>query len=141
MISITGGGGNDRLYGQTQDDTINGGTGNDSLYGQQNNDILNAGTGRDFLFGGTGDDTLTGGGADLERDLFVFQTAGGTDTITDYEDGVDRIQFRSIAGTSNFAALTIANNGSGDAVVTYSEGSVTLTGIDQSLLDASDFIF
>ena len=138
---ITGGAGNDRLYGQTQDDTINGGTGNDSLYGQQDNDILDAGTGRDFLFGGTGDDTLTGGGLDAERDLFVMQTGGGTDTITDYEDGVDKIQFRSIAATTQFSDLAIANNGSGDAVVTYSEGSVTLTGIDQSLLDASDFIF
>jgi len=50
--------------------------------------------------GGTGDDTLTGGGADLERHLFVLQTAGGTDTITDYEDGVDMIQFRSIGATT-----------------------------------------
>ena len=139
--TINGGAGNDRLYGQTQDDTINGGSGNDSLYGQQNNDILNAGTGRDFLFGGTGDDTLTGGGADGERDLFVFQTAGGADTITDYEDGVDRIQFRAIAATTQFSDLTIANDGGGNAVVTYSDGTVTLTGIDQSLLDASDFLF
>ena len=92
--------------------------------------FLMPGLARDFLFGGTGDDTLTGGGADLERDLFVFQTNGGTDTITDYEDGVDMIQFRSIAAATQFSDLTIANSGSGDAVITYSEGTVTLTGID-----------
>ena len=84
---------------------------------------------------------LRGGGADLARDLFVFETAGGTDTIVDYEDGVDQIQFRSIAGTPNLASLAIANDGNGDAVVTYSEGTITLTGIDQSLLDVTDFVF
>ena len=139
--TMNGGGGLDRLYGQTGMDTINGEAGDDQLYGQQDNDTLDAGAGRDFLFGGTGDDTLTGGGADLMRDLFVMQTGGDADTITDYEDGVDRIQFRSIAATTQFSDLTIANNGSGDAVVTYSEGTVTLTGIDSGLLDASDFNF
>ena len=139
--TINGGGGNDRLYGQTQDDTINGGTGNDVLYGQQHNDILNAGTGRDFLFGGTGDDTLTGGGADLERDLFVFQTAGGIDTITDYEDGVDLLQFRGVVGANSFASLSIANNLAGDAEVTYVGGVITFIGIDQADLTTADFIF
>ena len=139
--TLTGGAGNDRLYGQTQNDTLNGGTGNDNLYGQQNDDILNGDTGADNLFGGTGDDILSGGGVDLDRDLFVFQTGGGTDTITDYEDGVDQIQFRAIAGTTQFSDLAIANNGSGDAVITYSEGTVTLNGIDQSQLDVSDFVF
>ena len=139
--TMNGGGGLDRLYGQTGMDTINGEAGNDQLYGQQDNDILNAGAGRDFLFGGAGDDTLTGGGLDAERDLFVFQTGGGIDIITDYEDGVDRIQFRAIAATTQFSDIAIANDGGGNAVVTYSEGTVTLTGIDQSLLDASDFLF
>ena len=139
--TMNGGGGLDRLYGQIGMDTINGEAGNDQLFGQQDNDILNAGAGRDFLFGGAGDDTLTGGGLDAERDLFVFQTGAGIDIITDYEDGVDRIQFRAIAATTQFSDLAIANDGGGNAVVTYSEGTVTLNGIDQSLLDASDFLF
>ena len=137
---LNGGAGADRLYGQTDNDTINGGAGNDLLYGQQGNDILNAGVGRDFLFGGTGDDTLTGGGTDLERDLFVFQTGGGNDTVTDFENGVDKIQFRSITGTTQFSDLSISNNAAGDVVITYSEGTITLTGITSGI-DASDFIF
>ena len=76
-------GANDTLYGQGGDDTLigtyyggdvlSGGTGNDALYGNGGNDTLAGGEGRDTLygqgdnddlFGGGGDDNLRGGGGD-----------------------------------------------------------------------------
>lgn len=137
---LNGGDGNDRLYGQTDNDTLNGDAGNDSLYGQQGEDTINAGAGRDFIFGGTGNDTMSGGGTDLERDLFVMQTGGGNDIITDFEDGVDLIQFRSIAAVQDFGDISIANNVNGDAVITYDgSNTITLIGIDASNVTIDDF--
>ena len=70
LISIeglTGGGGNDQLYGNAAantlagmngHDTLNGREGNDRLYGGDGNDNLTGGTGADLLSGGTGIDTV-----------------------------------------------------------------------------------
>jgi len=53
-------GGNDTIYGNTNDDRIDGRDGNDQLYGQSGNDILWGWDGNDYLDGGTGNDTLWG---------------------------------------------------------------------------------
>lgn len=58
------------------------GTGkNDSLHGLASNDVISAGKGNDFLWGHGGNDTLIGGAG---ADVFVFSSAGGEDTITDF---------------------------------------------------------
>ena len=66
---------------------------NNSLYGAAGNDILDGGAGNDYLRGYAGNDILTGGtGADrfvLERTL----AANGLDRITDFETGVDVLDF------------------------------------------------
>ncbi|NCR57504.1 MAG: calcium-binding protein [Microcystis aeruginosa LL13-06] len=53
-------GGNDTIWGNTNNDYIDGGDGNDSLYGWSGNDILWGGNGNDYLDGGTGNDYLYG---------------------------------------------------------------------------------
>jgi Ca2+-binding RTX toxin-like protein len=101
-------GGDDAISGLGGDDTIDGGIGNDTLFGGGGNDTLFGGDGDDLLIGRAGDDLMTGddpmtggGGADVFG-IHIPHTAGplintldgyGTDTITDFEIGVDTIRF------------------------------------------------
>lgn len=80
-------------------DLLTGGTGNNTLYGTINADVI---------FGNTGNDTLSGG---LGADQFRFTTsAQGNDSITDFAAGIDKIQVTS-AGFASLAAGTLnANN-------------------------------
>ena len=96
---ILGGTGDDRLTGNNADnvisgtggnDILNGGAGNDSLNGNSDDDRLDGGSGNDRLNGGGGDDTLIGGNG---NDLFRFGPFDGSDTITDFGTGDDRLQF------------------------------------------------
>ncbi|MDR5651596.1 calcium-binding protein [Ruixingdingia sedimenti] len=88
-----GGGGRDRLRGGLGDDVLYGGTGGDRLYGERGNDQLFGGNGNDTLVGGRGYDTLTGGAG---ADLFLFNQADyGGSVITDFQTGVDRIEYWS----------------------------------------------
>ncbi|MEG5001925.1 calcium-binding protein, partial [Microcoleus sp. B4-D4] len=84
---INGGDGDDLLYGNEGQDTINGNAGNDTLFGGKDSDILNGGAGDDWLFGDAGDDTLIGG---IGSDRFVLSADGGTDTVINFEVGVDK---------------------------------------------------
>lgn len=89
--------GNDRADGAMGNDTILGEAGNDRLLGGRGNDDLDGGAGRDTLVGGWGNDVLTGG---IGSDRFVFEDIRGSDTITDFEDGVDRIDLRAFGFTA-----------------------------------------
>ena len=74
---MTGGSGDDLLFGEAGDDKLAGGKGNKILVGGDGNDKLTGGTGRDVLIGGAGADKLAGGASD---DLLV---GGKTDFDTD----------------------------------------------------------
>jgi Ca2+-binding RTX toxin-like protein len=112
--NATGGTGNDRLTGNTLNNTLNGSSGNDqlqglggddTLWGGAGNDILNGGTGNDSLWGGLGDDILTGGvGNDqyLFQSDSVFSTSLGVDYISEFEAGLDQI----VLSKATFNAIT-----------------------------------
>ena len=160
--NLRGGAGNDRLSGNGQANTIEGGAGNDHILGRGGNDILRGGNGQDVLDGGKGNDRLEGGagadrllgGAGNDRldggtgndiltggagsDVFVFRSNSGRDVVTDFQDGRDRIMFES--GPDSFDDLQIQMRGA-DTVVRFDDAEITLTGIDQSLIGASDFVF
>ncbi len=55
-VAETGRAGNDRLFGEQDDDTLDGGLGDDRLFGGGGNDILRGGAGADRLDGGAGVD-------------------------------------------------------------------------------------
>ena len=98
-------------------------------------DTLSGGLGGDTLSGGAGDDILTG---DAGADQFSFRTGDGADTITDFEQEIDKISIFS--GAEAFADLTIAAVG-GDVQISFAGGTILVE--DQLLSDftASDFIF
>jgi len=83
---LTGGNGNDDLFGSQADETLTGGNGKDVLNAGSGNDILLGGNGKDILIGGADDDVLTGGNG---KDWFIFDNlrATGADEITDFGKG------------------------------------------------------
>ncbi|GFE69412.1 S-layer family protein [Chroococcus sp. FPU101] len=102
-------------------DTLNGGNGNDILVGEYGSDILN---------GGLNDDTLTGNSG---SDTFVLASGEGTDTITDFVSGIDKI---GLAGGLTFGDLFF----SGNSIQRSSETLANLTGVNTTTLTATDFV-
>ena len=115
-------------------------TENTEVWGVEGADNLTTGSGADRLNGGIGDDTLTAGGG---ADEFVISALGsGADTVTDFQDGLDLIRIYGIGVADEFSDLVVASNGSGGTLITLPDGStITLTAIDPTDIDASDFIF
>ncbi|MEM8542400.1 MAG: S8 family serine peptidase [Cyanobacteria bacterium P01_H01_bin.119] len=101
--------GNDVIFGGFGNDRIGGKAGNDKLFGEDGDDWIWGDAGDDILRGGLGNDTLTGdNNASSGRDIFVLTSGEGTDTITDFEIGVDVIGLSDIEIDSlNFVGNSI----------------------------------
>lgn len=117
--------GNDVVHGYVGDDYVSGGTGHDKLFGEAGVDHLVGGHGNDRMDGGTGSDKLNGGrGGDVMTggsgaDTFIYESVqdslklhGLYDTITDFKQGVDKLDFskidanESVAGNQSFQMVT-----------------------------------
>lgn len=110
----------DVLAGNGYRNALHGYAGDDALYGRGGDDWMDGWIGDDLLAGGTGDDTLTGGDG---VDVFLFETAGGDDTITDFDVATDVLSFLDVA-VDDVVQLA------GDTVVSYGDGAtVTLSGV------------
>lgn len=110
--TISGGSGDDEIYGYDGDDTLSGGTGIDRLYGGDHDDTLNGEIGADLIYGGSGDDTYiynAGHGDD------VYQEAGSADVA-------DKIEFG--AGI-DITDLTFTRVGSTDLLIEIDNGTDT----------------
>ena len=143
--TLNGGTGADRLYGQNGNDTLNGNRGNDRLrgndgddhlFGLRNNDHLEGGAGNDVLDGGTGKDWLFGG---TGADTFVFASGYGTDSIHDWEDGIDHIDLGSY-GFLDFELQVKANalQVGADLVVTLGADVLTINNLALADFDVGD---
>ena len=132
----------DDIFGDDGNNTLDGQGGRDILDGRGGDDILIGGESDDRLNGGAGDDTLTGdtltsGGGGV--DVFIFEGAFGNDTITDFEDGIDLLD---LEGTGlSFTDLSISASDSDTLIEDGLGNSITLTGIDSSLITVDDFFF
>lgn len=144
---VFGEGGADRLYGRGGADRLDGGAGRDLLSGGQGRDVLTGGAGQDQLFGdvsadrldgGGGDDALTGGAG---ADVFVFTDGFGLDRVTDFQAGVDRLDFAGHFGVVDFADLTIAQTADGASIADGSGGVILLLGVDAVTVTADQFVF
>lgn len=95
-----GGDGRDDIVGGFADDTLSGGSGRDTLRADRGDDVHFAGSGADLIYDGPGDDLIfTEAGADR----IDFTSAGGQDTIADFDRGEDGIVLA--AGTDLDALL------------------------------------
>ncbi len=87
----TGGAGTDRLTGL---ENLIGSLHDDELTGNAGSNVLVGLDGDDILIGGSGDDVLTGGAG---RDSFVWLAGdSGTDRVTDFEAGQDRLDLSDL---------------------------------------------
>jgi Ca2+-binding RTX toxin-like protein len=90
----------------------------------------NAQGGDDRLSGGAGDDLLFGDAREMEdnaqggNDTFVFDDAFGNDTVADFRQGEDELEF-NVPGVTAIEDLQIAVVGA-DTVIT-ADGTVKLT--------------
>lgn len=131
-IDLTGNEGINWLTGNSGANHLTGEGGNDRLQGRDGADTLDGGAGNDILEGGTG------------ADVFAFDQGDGIDTVLDFEDGVDRLDFSSLG--IGIADLRIADSGA-NVIVFYDEsdpadrGLVVVSGHSASDLDGADFIF
>jgi len=123
---IFGGAGSDRIGGKMGDDALYGGEGDDAIWGDDGDDLIRGGLGNDML---VGDDFSGGEGSDT----FVLAAGEGTDTIVDFEVGVDAI---GLAGGLEFADLTL----SGNAIMMGEETLATLGAIDATTLMEDSFV-
>ncbi|MEZ5843275.1 MAG: hypothetical protein R3D27_06015 [Hyphomicrobiaceae bacterium] len=122
-VALGAASGMEALYGNVGGDALDGAamTTRVTLDGRGGDDTIIGGSASDLLFGGSGNDTITGGAG---GDFFYFANGFGADTITDFEDGSDRINLTAITGLDNFGQLTIAQDGA-DVLI-----SVTATPAD-----------
>lgn len=142
--NVRSGSGNDILTGNSSANILDGAAGYDLLVGGGGNDTLLGGSGNDTLLGGDGYDNLHGGlGLDMltggkGADRFIFAIGDGRDTVSDFQDGSDHIQFQGSA--VSFSDLTIVQSGA-NTIVTYEDVSVTLVAFNHLHLTATDFFF
>jgi len=129
---------NDEIRGEEGNDRLIGLAGNDRLRGDEGNDTLLGGAGNDRLRGDKGDDLLTGG---TGNDRFIFNLQGGDDTVSDYVDGQDRLDFTNFNFASIDDLLDQAVQSGADVVFTLpTDVTVTLQGVNLSDLGAGDFL-
>ncbi len=136
---IKGKGGNDTIVGGKKNDKLWGDGGKDKLYGDKGKDTIKGGDGRDKLYGGKGDDKLTGGAG---KDVFVFKKQEGKDTITDFENGKDKIDLKAFNFNNKAAALAEfyeIGSGSNDKLgFKYKGTEIIVKGIDMGDLNGAD---
>lgn len=126
LITLSSSG--DYAHGFAGNDTMRGNGGADLLMGDGGADQLFGGTGQDTLSGGTGNDRLTGGGG---ADTFLMRHAqAGQDVITDFEDGLDRIDI-----TGGFQRSVRAAG----VLVTHAGGTILIEGAQLADITAADF--
>lgn len=90
-----------------------------------------------FTFTGTGGSDRAQGGSGA--DTFIFEGSFGDDTIDDFSQGDgDLIRIKD-AGA--YIDLTIADDGSGNTLITFGANTVTLENVTFTDLSAADFIF
>lgn len=140
----------ENLRGGYGADTLVGSAGANVLQGGAGGDILSAGSGIDTLYGDAGNDQLTGGAAkdlfgfrDVLVDLGTFSPGGfGKDTITDFQDGIDRISFVGDSQVDSLSDLTISQSGSSTIVtVTGTTDQIVLLNFAPANFTSADIIF
>lgn len=64
---VLGGGGADKITGNTANNTLNGNAGDDEISGMDGHDTVDGGFGNDLIYAGKGDDFVVGGADDADK--------------------------------------------------------------------------
>ncbi len=109
---------------------------NDFISGNNLDNVINGGPGADTIIGSKGADTLTGG---LGPDIFVYAIGDGSDRITDFTDGVDKI---GLSAGLTFDQLSITGVGADTLIRVAGTGELlaVLAGVPDFALTAGDFV-
>ena len=108
----------------------------ENVIGSDDADVIIGSDGANILNGGGGDDVLTGGEGE---DTFTFEGLFGNDSVTDFESGIDRLDFSDFG--PDFAEALVVSQDSNDALLTFSsDASVRLEGVNSADLTDDDFI-
>ena len=121
-------------------ETLSGGGGDDLIVGLGGDDTLSGGGGDDRLIDGAGQDSLSGGAG---ADVFVFVADGETDRVTDFEDGLDRIDLSDLPMLYGVGQLTLAQQGNDVRVTAGTETFLVSAngGLQVADLTYEDFVF
>lgn len=117
------------------------GTQNVSGFGNEYENTIVGNRANNKLDGGDDTDMLTGGRG---RDTFMFQSDLATDYITDFENGIDKIQISGFEGYDSFDDLTLTrveDNVEIELISGEFGEVIVVEGTRLNQLDASDFIF
>ena len=114
----------------------------DRLLGAAGADTLQGGGGSDWLHDGGGQDMLTGGAG---ADVFVFDRDAAVDRISDFEDGIDRIDVSDWGRIYSRDALVITATATGAEINYGAERLIIASAGGGSLASTSftdaDFVF
>ena len=125
--NVTGGAGNDQIFGDGRWNLLKGGAGNDLLDGR---------TGLDRIQGGAGRDDMRGG-VDGDVDVFIFAATGdsavgsGRDLIRQFTRGVDDI---------DLAAIDANIHMSGDQSFSFGGSTARAYGVWSSVVDGNQVV-
>jgi Ca2+-binding RTX toxin-like protein len=129
-----------QVIGSASGGMLYGGLGNDTLVGGANgNDTLLGDAGDDVLVSGGGNDTMTGGAG---ADVFVIQRNSSQVQITDFTQGVDKLDLSDL-GINSFAVLRqliAAGKNTISGQPNLGNGITVYGNIDWSLITADDVI-
>ena len=127
-LQLTGGNSDNTLDGSTLITTrafFNSKDGDDTLLGGAANDNLIAGNGSDVLSGGKGNDFLRLGTNDLQTDRIYYALGDGTDTVQEFEQGMDILNFSGISAIDVVFAGSHTQFREADAI--FGKGDLLMT--------------
>ncbi|MDB5554843.1 MAG: hemolysin-type calcium-binding repeat family protein [Rhizobium sp.] len=114
-------------------------TGNDEknqVLGNNGRNVLSGLGGDDLISGRGGNDRLSGGGG---VDTFNFVNHHGKDVITDFEQGVDRLNFEHYDGVASAEDLVMLQKGDNVVIKLLNGDQIVL--LDQDGVNTDDFLF
>lgn len=131
ILDASSGKGNNRLYGQSDNDTLFAGA-NDTLVGSDSNDILFAGSGGSKLTGGEGQDQFW---------IVAAETPSSANTITDFQLGIDVIGIGGLPGVTSVDKLDFTQQGDDTLITAQGKDLALVSATQASTLGANSFIF
>lgn len=136
VSNMFAGAGDDTVYGFAGADNIKGQFGDDLLFGGVGDDTVLGDAGNDTLDGGAGSDTLTGGDG---ADVFRLLPGGGSDIVTDFVIGEDRIDVTGQQLTD--LDVQINSVGDGTEILLTDGTSILLNSVDSQAFQQSEEVF